>query len=813
MPMNRLRAKRHRCTLPGCGKTFTRPSHLQRHALNHSENQWVCSRCQVPFKRLDLLERHKARHTVKDSLAGGAGLGILQTRRKHIAGEHTGLDSLLALPDPPSELDVDSLNAADTSSRDGIPTAVQPIQPPPGPVNTFSSPPENPCELGNMYYDTTFDSVHFDVMGFACSPTATTGQFPSTPEGMPQYPPEKSLRESLPFYNSPRSIDWSGMRSSYRASMMVDVAESPSAAGLQRRMNVAALVNDSTILPQPPTESGDRRLETPIQDVVHQTSDTTTTYRPGGEIQLPSAKREEILALLKDIQPVTPEGALVDGTTELLSLRGMQEFLDLFFRYFNSSYPMVHVATLQIGSADAIFVLSMLILGATYKNKDAHQLSVCLYDAVVPYILSGLMSIPTPDLSTLQAFLILECYGMYRAGPYQRENAMLIHTLLFSAIRRVSRYHVLGGITLPNHLIPHDGSSWKEFAYAEQYKRLILFVFMWDTQNVSCYSFMPHMSTQNIQVPLPCAPEIWAAKTESAWTQARLQHPHSPPNFNDTVKSFITDGDKLHSSSLPLVLSPLALQLILHGIMSMCNDIAHFDNRAIYLGDHPLGESESGSWRRRMTHVLETWKATYDASAMAALQQQKKFQDCEERTALLALYHTAHIVINAEIRHLQAAAGAKAIFGHLVTAADRQLSANWVEQWVRGPQGAQADHAAWHAAQMFREGLLGLKNWDVQGVFHYPWCLVLGALTCWAFHRYGGDPGSCGHSRGEEMESATVMNHMVSLMASVSPTEIRRTQSRCCTHGLMAEVARYLKSVRWTAAFEAMKLLEGLAVS
>lgn len=155
------------------------------------------------------------------------------------------------------------------------------------------------------------------------------------------------------------------------------------------------------------------------------------SLHPGGRIALSISKRDDILRLLSEIRPVTPEGIIIDGNTELLSIDNMHEYINLFFRFFNSSYPMVHVATLDIEGGDPIFLLSIMILGQTYKNKDTHQLSVYLYDALVPYILSGLMSVPIPDLPILQSFLILECYGMYRAGPYQRENAMLIHTLLF----------------------------------------------------------------------------------------------------------------------------------------------------------------------------------------------------------------------------------------------------------------------------------------------------------------------------------------------------------------------------------------------
>jgi hypothetical protein len=340
---------------------------------------------------------------------------------------------------------------------------------------------------------------------------------------------------------------------------------------------------------------------------------------------------------------------------------------------------------------------------------------------------------------------------------------------------------------------------------------------MWDTQNVSYYSFMPSMSTQSIQVNLPCTKELWKASNENAW-KALIPTRRESPMINSIVKDVIEDGENILREKF----DSLSLDLILHGLMSMCNDTVHFNNQSIYLGNVAEGDVSWAPWRRWMVHALELWKTRYDAYAMetrqtidgdSALQMFR-----EENVTILALYHTAHIVVNADVRHLQISAGAKAIFGHLVTSAEHQESTKIVMQWVR-LSPSSAGHAAWHAAQMFREGLLDLRNWKANGMFHYPWCLYVGALTCWAFAHFSRSQGElddqvCRHILGEmeslQAQSKVLMHQTVSTMASSSPENIGKVLNRCCPHGLTIEVAKYLRTVRWTAAFEAMKVLLGL---
>jgi len=74
----------------------------------------------------------------------------------------------------------------------------------------------------------------------------------------------------------------------------------------------------------------------------------------------------------------------------------------------------------------------------------------------------------------------------------------------------------------------------------------------------------------------------------------------------------------------------------------------------------------------------------------------------------------------------------------------------------------------------------------------------------------------CYHSGPENVRelragSRNKMNHLVATMPSVTPANMDRIMGKCCTHGLTIERAKYLRGVRWTAAYEAMKILEGVS--
>lgn len=301
---------------------------------------------------------------------------------------------------------------------------------------------DNP--IGDMYHDLTFDLVHFNVTGFT---TPRSDIYLATDAGhivqlgsRPRPDPSLEIPFGSPSYGVVDTAFSPGRGPSHaRSADQLDYPDETPAAG----RNLLLGSSPTTAAQQARRESHLPENRSPLSHRSSFTSpfeqsrntpsiSSTAVFNKLLLIAIPSNKRAELVELIVEIRPVRPDGTLMNADSPEFSLTSMQTYLDSFFKYFNTSYPILHVPTLDICNLDPIALLSFIIMGATYQDKHAHQLSVCLYDAIIPYIFSGLLSSMLPDLAILQAFMVLECYGMYRAGPYQRENAILIHRLLLN---------------------------------------------------------------------------------------------------------------------------------------------------------------------------------------------------------------------------------------------------------------------------------------------------------------------------------------------------------------------------------------------
>lgn len=156
-------------------------------------------------------------------------------------------------------------------------------------------------------------------------------------------------------------------------------------------------------------------------------------YTPRHTGKLPimtNEARDGLMQVISQTRPTKPDGSEIVSSDPLLSLSSLQHYSDLFFTRFNSSYPLIHQATFQSDHVPVYLLMSILLLGATYSDKEAHLVAVCIHDIMRP-IIQGSKDFGTrPKLWMLQTILLVECFGKNRAGEKQHDMSHLYHGML-----------------------------------------------------------------------------------------------------------------------------------------------------------------------------------------------------------------------------------------------------------------------------------------------------------------------------------------------------------------------------------------------
>lgn len=144
--------------------------------------------------------------------------------------------------------------------------------------------------------------------------------------------------------------------------------------------------------------------------------------------------RERLLEIIDQYRPTRPNGSEINASEPLLSPASLQRYGNLFFKHFNSSYPLIHQATFDSEKVHKYLLMSILLLGATYSDNEAHLLAICIHDIMRPLIHSSKDFSTRPALWMLQTILLVECFGKSRAGEKQHDMryALSLGTIPFS---------------------------------------------------------------------------------------------------------------------------------------------------------------------------------------------------------------------------------------------------------------------------------------------------------------------------------------------------------------------------------------------
>jgi hypothetical protein len=352
---------------------------------------------------------------------------------------------------------------------------------------------------------------------------------------------------------------------------------------------------------------------------------------------------------------------------------------------------------------------------------------------------------------------------------------------------------------------------------------------MWDTQHAVLFSQSLCMNASELILSLPWDPAVWEAGTASEWFHLMKNTP-PPPSYLSILKMYTNPS----IAQPPAQLNALSRVVILHGLMSISWDLNRRDQTSLSLSV----TNSSIPWQERISACYAGWKIDFDEYTNSVLStlsfssaHHAKFQ--RFTVANLAIYHTAQLILEVDIIDLQINAGAKHIIGRPVTSMDRERSRLKIAEWVRRDNGVKAGRAAWHAGRLFRDGVRKLENWNVDEMFHYPWCLYLSTLMCWTFHQAAmsslniqDDVNIASmpiHTQEEDADdedsdwdSRAEMNALISGLTKLDPDKEDFTEKMWAaggkykTGGLVRCLVRQLSTVRWAVVREGMIVLRGL---
>lgn len=553
---------------------------------------------------------------------------------------------------------------------------------------------------------------------------------------------------------------------------------------------------------------------------------------------------DKLLAVIEAADPNIPDSPPNSSVRDhpLLSLQSVQTWLDLFFTQFNTTYPLIHMPTFDPSTTEPLLLLSILLLGATYLDKAAHQLAVCIHDVIRPSIFAHAGFSARPELWTLQTILLVECFGKSRAGQKQHDMSHLFHGLLINLIRRSDCQSIT---KTPG---PQDGVSlaeaWKLWAVAEQKKRLALLCFMWDTQHAVLFCQSLCMSAFELRCSMPCAQTVWEAPDSELWARAWPTAPRQPssPSSDPAAPAMFLPALKFYLAAQPAGASTYNLDalgqvLVLHGLMSIAWDMQRRDQTSLGV----VSSAGPASWKDLLSKAYDRWKIDFDSYCQDAAKASTEPGEASASewsafsAAYRAVYHAAQALLNMEFLDVQIYAGARHILGRPVQQQDYVRSSRVVKRWASNSR-ERAATAAWHGAGMLRDLMTTSGSSDTGGskkpvmesahltsLFHVPWCLYLATLSCWAFHhtksarrgrledenRFEDDDDDSDGCDEIVWDSKKEMDDLVAAMAG-SIRDVVASQGRRRTNGLVWVVADALSKVRWGIVHAGVVVLRGL---
>lgn len=480
------------------------------------------------------------------------------------------------------------------------------------------------------------------------------------------------------------------------------------------------------------------------------------------------------------------------GDLPALSVDMMRECLREFWDHVSPRLPIVHQHTFSPNRCPIFLLCVMLALGAaSLRSRDATG-QLVEYRAFADVIISCVRwdiltsddSMPPAQLWVAQALLLLEFYEKLYSTRRFHERAHIYHPAFLTLLRRGSPLIGRNGTDSPAEPdggglgepqrstsgIPLDSRTWwVRWAETESMHRVVFAAFMLDIIHAAIFGHAADMAAHEIRLPLPCDDNLWAASSPDVVRQLDANfrmYGVKQVSFLDGLKSALHGKEvKTHSFGRMIIIS---------GLLSVGWQLSHRETHLKWLDLRTPSTELQDNWRKMLLRAFDNWKGSFDVAMADHASSESGLRAVPNGPINSAslLFHLAHMTPNVDIIDCQVYAGAKRLLGRKVSARDY---ANATKRMVAWSKLSSTRHAIFHAFKLLHKILVepqprrrtpgttssstttsraghmpspGTPGQTMRySIYnepdpHRPWIMYFAVLTIWAFVQAYGQPAT-----------------------------------------------------------------------
>ena len=279
-------------------------------------------------------------------------------------------------------------------------------------------------------------------------------------------------------------------------------------------------------------------------------------------------------------------------------------FLELYWSLYHCQYPIIHRPSFSTSEAHPLFLLSLIMTGASLAKKvtipdiirlqNPSNLAITIAEPLRWLLFANENAKPPCKSWVIQSLIILESYEIISPKRSLHERACIYNGTKIQLLRRSP---ILGGDPLKSH--GSDTSRkinlWDTWIESESMKRAALMSFNIDTIHAIVFGHPLSIFANQIKLSLPCPDNIWEYKNVDR--NKASNHVVETPLFSDALKNLLK-GEQVNVDSF-------GRQILLSGLINLILQIEQNISQWSNFG----WKTFEKNWRNEISTAIKSWKS------------------------------------------------------------------------------------------------------------------------------------------------------------------------------------------------------------